>query len=82
MAPPDSSQSASDPERRAWLFGIPLGLLLTVGMLQVWQNWYLLAWGWFFLFSFVGPFVPRRRPAAKMTMIALAVATYLSLLLH
>lgn len=82
MVPPDTTQLASNPERRAWVFGILLGLLLTVGMLQVWQRWYLVAWGWVILFMFVGPFLPRKRPTAKMIMIALLVGTVLPLLLH
>jgi uncharacterized membrane protein YccC len=77
MAPPPGS----DPERRAWVLGILIGLPLTVGMLQVWHHWYVLAWVWTILFLFVG-FLPRKRPTVKMITIALFVATYLALLIH
>ena len=89
VAPPDSSQPASDPERRAWVLGILMGLVLMVAMLQVWRYWNLWAWGWVFFFSFVVvPFLylllylPRKQPTAKMILIALSVGTYLSLLFH
>ena len=82
MAPPPGS----DPERRAWVLGILLGIPLTVGMLQVWQRWYLVAWGWVILFMFVGtfvsPFFSRKHPTVKLIMIALTIGTFLSLLLH
>lgn len=85
VAPPDSLQPASDPERRVWMLGILIGLVLMVAMLQVWRYWSLWAWGWVFFFSFVVVpllYLPRKRPAAKVTLIALSVGTYLSLLFH
>lgn len=75
----------SDPERRAWVLGILMGLVLMVAMLQVWRYWNRWAWGWVFLFSFVvAPllYLPRKRPTAKTILIALSVGTYLSLLFH
>jgi hypothetical protein len=62
-----------------------MGLVLMVAMVQVWQRWHLVAWGWVFFFSFVVVpllYLPRKRPMAKMILIALSVGTYLSLLLH
>lgn len=76
MPPP-----GSDPERRAWVLGILIGLPLTVGMLQVWHHWHELAWAWTILFLFAG-FLPRKLPTVKMITIALFVATYLALLIQ
>ena len=45
VASPDSPQPVSDPERRAWVLGILMGLVLMVAMLQVWRYWNLWAWG-------------------------------------
>jgi hypothetical protein len=83
MVPPDSSQPASDPERRAWVLGILIGLPLTMAMVEIWRNWDLVGWSWLLLFSFViAPCLPRKRPTVKMMTIALFVARYLALLIH
>lgn len=79
----EPSRPTSDPNRRAWVAGILMGLVLTVAMLQVWRYWNHWAWVWLLLFSFViAPilFMPqlRKRSAGKMILIALCVGTYLS----
>jgi len=80
----EPSRPTSDPDRRAWVAGILMGLVLAVAMIPVWRYWS--HWGlvWLLLFSFVvGPILVmpqlRKRPTGKMILIALCIGTYLSL---
>ena len=85
--PSEPSRPTSDPDRRAWVAGILMGLVLAVAMIPVWRYWNHWAWVWLLLFSFViapSLVMPqlRKRPTGKMILIALCIGTYLSLPFH
>ena len=83
----EPSQPTSDPDCRAWVAGILMGLVLAVAMIPVWRYWNHWAWVRLLLFSFViAPILVmpqfRKRPTGKMVLIALCIGTYFSLPFH
>jgi hypothetical protein len=87
MESSEPSRPASDPDRRAWVAGILMGLVLTVAMAPVWRYWSHWALVWLLLFSFViAPILLmpqlRKRSTGKMILIALCIGTYLSPVFH